>query len=262
MELLGYIATALMGVSLGLVGAGGSILTVPILVYLFAVPVEIATTSSLFIVGSVAAIGALRSYRVGLVQIRPALLFVVSSFVGVYIARALLLPMIPAEIEFAGFHLKRSLIIMVAFAALMLSASISMIVQKRSSQTKSKPHFFLLLVTGVLIGAITSFIGAGGGFLIIPALVLLLGFQMKAATGTSLMIIAANSYFGFGVSAFQPGFHTDWRLNLSLIAISIVGLFAGARWAGSFDEVRLKKLFGYFVLIMGSFILWNQISKM
>src|ERR1019366_3202525 len=186
MEVLGYVLAALVGISLGLIGGGGSILTVPILVYVMRVNPLLATSYSLFIVGSTSMVGAVNNYRKGFVSIKTALLFGLSSITTVFITRKILLPKIPAVLINTGhFHITLSLAIMVLFAALMLVASIVMIREKKEpvntneDATQNDTHVAKLLMNGVLIGLATGFLGAGGGFLLIPSLVLILKMPMK-----------------------------------------------------------------------------------
>ncbi|HMX80048.1 MAG TPA: sulfite exporter TauE/SafE family protein, partial [Ferruginibacter sp.] len=202
MEIIGYLLAALVGISLGLIGGGGSILMVPILVYVFALNPVTATSYSLFIVGSTSLVGAFNNYRKGQVSIKTALLFGLSSITTVFITRKLLMPAVPDVLGTIGrMEIKKTMLIMVLFAALMLMASVAMIRSKKETESadaeKTKPAIGKLLLYGILIGLATGFLGAGGGFLIIPALVLLLNMPMKKAIGTSLLIIALNSLIGF-----------------------------------------------------------------
>ncbi|HJW17832.1 MAG TPA: sulfite exporter TauE/SafE family protein, partial [Flavisolibacter sp.] len=202
MEIVGYIASLLIGISLGLIGGGGSILTVPVMVYLFGLQPLLATSYSLFIVGSTSMFGALNNLRKGMVNVKAALLFGASSIVTVFLTRKFLVPAIPKNIfTIGGFVITEAMLTMVLFAVLMLVASISMIRNKKvaAEQEEDKENFKFgkLVIYGITIGLVTGFLGAGGGFLLIPALVLLLKLPMKKAIGTSLMIIALNSLIGF-----------------------------------------------------------------
>ena len=179
MEVTGYFLAALVGISLGLIGGGGSILMVPILVYIFAITPVLATSYSLFVVGSTSLVGAFNNYRKGLVSIRTALLFGLTSITTVFVTRKLLMPVIPKVLFSIGhFQVKQSMAIMVLFAVLMLMASAAMIrkneVIKNADTKASSSDTLRLLIYGVLIGFATGLLGAGGGFLIIPALVLIM----------------------------------------------------------------------------------------
>ncbi|MEZ4910268.1 MAG: sulfite exporter TauE/SafE family protein [Saprospiraceae bacterium] len=201
MEIAGYILSILIGVSLGLIGSGGSILTVPVLVYLFSIDAVAATSYSLFIVGLTALIGSFEYFRKNLVNIRTAIVFGIPSIIAVFLTRAYLVPAIPQTIFTAGdFVLTKHVLLLLLFAVLMLLSSFSMIKKsKKADETTGdqKFNYPLILIEGLLVGTITGLVGAGGGFLIIPALVLLSKLPMKEAVGTSLVIIAAKSLIGF-----------------------------------------------------------------
>lgn len=262
MELLGYTAAILIGLSLGLIGGGGSILTVPVLVYLFAIPPVTATSYSLFIVGSTSLVGAYRNYRKQLVSIPTALLFGASSITTVYLTRKWLMPSIPETLfSVNGWIITRSLLLMVLFAALMVLAAASMIRSGEQAaghpETPRTPATGKLLGYGIGIGLVTGLLGAGGGFLLIPALVLLLNMPMKKAVGTSLLIIALNSLIGFTGDIGQVQF--DWKFLFVLTAIAISGILAGSTLSQYIPGNKLKKGFGWFVLAMGIYILLKEL---
>lgn len=263
MEYLGYFSAVLMGVSLGLIGGGGSILTVPILVYLFSQDPLVATTGSLFVVGSTALVGAVLSARKKLIDFKTGVLFSVPSFAGVFVARHLILPNLP-EILYSqhGVTLTKSLLVMGSFAVLMVLASRAMIRSGRAVviDTEQKSSLLSIGLNGFLVGITTGFVGAGGGFLIIPALVILLKLPMKMAVGTSLAIIAANSLFGFTISMSEH--QLDWRVLIMVTAIGAFGIFIGQKFSSKVDEKSLKKGFGYFVLLIGSLVLFDQLLKL
>ncbi len=259
MEIAGYIASAFIGVSLGLIGGGGSILTVPVLVYLFSISPTIAISYSLFIVGFTSLAGAYNNYRQGLVDLKTVLLFGSSSITTVFISRKFIIPFLPdVFFEIGSFKVTHSLFVMVVFAILMLAASMSMIRNKKEQAEKSsneKP--FILVIYGVLIGSVTGLIGAGGGFLLIPALVILMKLPTKEAIGTSLLIIALNSLVGF---AGDLGRHTiDWKFIIIVTSIAIAGIFIGGYFNQKINSEKLKKGFGWFVLIMGIYIIVKEV---
>lgn len=263
LAIVGYITSIFMGLSLGMIGGGGSILTVPILVYLFQVPPIQATAYSLFIVGSTALVGGLSYLRKGDVDLKTGFTFAVPSFIGVYLTRAYVVPNLPDPVlAVSHFNISKSLFTMIVFGILMVLASISMIKGKKSEAKPSAlspaTKIMLIALEGLVVGGVTGFVGAGGGFLIIPALVVLVGMPMKLAVGTSLFIIAAKSLIGF-TGDLQHGVDVDWRLMLTITSIAIGGLFVGMRFASSVPEVALKKGFGLFVLIVGSIVLLDQI---
>ena len=259
MEIAGYIASLFIGVSLGLIGGGGSILTVPVLVYLFSVSPTIAISYSLFIVGLTSLVGAYNNYRKGLVNFKTVLLFGSSSITTVFIARKFIIPFLPnVFFKIGSFEVTHSLFVMVVFAILMLAASFSMIKNKKveaEQQAKGKP--FILVIYGVLIGLVTGFLGAGGGFLLIPALVILMKLPMKEAIGTSLLIIALNSLIGFlGDIGRHP---IDWTFIVLISAIAMAGIFIGGYFNQKVNSNKLKKGFGWFVLVMGTYILVKEL---
>ena len=263
MEILGYIAAAFIGISLGLIGGGGSILTVPVLVYIFHIQPKLATSYSLFIVGSTSLVGAVTNYIKGWVNVKTALLFGASSISTVFLTRKFILPAIPENIiTIDNFTITASLLTMVLFALLMLMAAYSMIRNKkdeltekdRAPGTNTVPKLFGY---GVLVGSVTGLLGAGGGFLIIPTLVLLLGIPMKEAIGTSLMIISMNSLLGF--TGDIGNVHPDWKLLLTLTAIAIAGIFIGIAIGKKIPGAKLKKGFGWFVFVMGVYILIKEL---
>jgi len=263
MEVLGFFLAALVGISLGLIGGGGSILTVPILVYIMGISPVLATSYSLFIVGTTSLVGAVNYYRIGLVNIKTALLFGISSITTVFITRRIFVPAIPSIIYNKGqVYITQSMATMVLFAILMLFASYSMI-RNSSLAIPSKKETTLhtpiikLLSMGILIGLATGFLGAGGGFLLIPSLVLILKMPMKSAVGTSLQIIALNSLIGF--TGDLGHFTIDWKLLLLLTFIAIAGIFTGGFLSKKIEGQKLKKAFGWFVLVMGTYILIKEL---
>lgn len=264
MELVGYFATILMGATLGMIGGGGSILTVPILVYLFGITPSIATGYSLFIVGSTAVVGSLSYIKRGEVQFETVLDFALPGFIGVYLTRSYLLPTLPESLLEAGeVIITKDIFLMTVFAILMFLASISMIrkqKQKTPSNTQTRGRRIITALQGFSIGVVAGTVGAGGGFLIVPALVVLVGLRMKTAVGTSLVIIAINSLFGF---TGDHGNHDsiDWTLLLSVSGIAAIGIIIGYALSRQISDANLKKIFGWFVLIMGSSILIDQIMK-
>jgi uncharacterized membrane protein YfcA len=263
MEILGYIAALFIGISLGLIGGGGSILTVPVLVYLFGINPVLSTSYSLFVVGSTSLVGAFSNYLKGLVRIKTALLFGISSITTVFITRKFLIPLIPHHIAtIGGFNITEPIVTMVLFAILMVVASISMIREHKQKTEDSvtpnrKVNLPKLLMYGVAIGIATGLLGAGGGFLLIPTLVLLVKLPMKEAVGTSLFIIALNSLIGF--TGDLGHFTMNWFFLIKITTIAIAGTFVGGLIAKKISGNKLKKGFGWFVLIMGIYILTKEI---
>jgi uncharacterized membrane protein YfcA len=261
-EILGYIGALIIGLVLGLIGGGGSILTVPILVYALTLNPVLATAYSLFVVGTTSLVGAIKNMMKGMVDFKTAIIFAIPAFIAVYLTRAFLIPAIPDNILTVGdFIVTKNLAIMLFFAVIMLLASISMIrnTRKESGEIVKITYNYPLIITeGFVVGVITGIVGAGGGFLIIPALVLLAKLPMKKAVATSLFIIAIKSLIGF--LGDVQNLEIDWIFLLSFTAISIVGIFIGI-WLNKFiDGGKLKKGFGWFVLIMGVYIIYKELA--
>lgn len=263
MEIIAYIASALIGISLGLIGGGGSIMTVPVLVYLFGITPMLATSYSLFIVGSTSMVGAYNNYRKGLVSVKTTLLFGLTSICTVYLTRRFIIPLIPKHIaEIGSFEITSGILTMVLFAILMVAAASAMInsgSKKEINKTISKPKFNVLklMVFGIAIGLATGILGAGGGFLLIPTLVLLVGLPMKEAVGTSLLIIALNSLVGFVGDLGH--FSIDWTFLMKITSIAITGIFIGGAINKKINGAKLKKGFGWFVIVMGIYIITKEI---
>ncbi|WP_144893688.1 sulfite exporter TauE/SafE family protein [Flavobacterium tiangeerense] len=262
MEYFGYFASILIGVALGLIGGGGSILTVPVLVYLFAVEPVIATAYSLFIVGLTSAVGSFGYFKKGLVNIKTAVVFGIPSIVAVFTTRALIVPKIPKEIFSVGdFILTKDLFLMLLFAVIMIIASYSMIKKEKKmpcdEPVEQKFNYPIILIEGALVGVITGLVGAGGGFLIIPALVILSKLPMKEAVGTSLVIIAAKSLIGF----FGEGGENSivWQFLVTISGFAIFGIFIGTALSKKIDGNKLKPAFGWFVLVMGIYIITKEL---
>tara|TARA_B110000046_G_scaffold32429_1_gene34773 strand:- start:43063 stop:43866 length:804 start_codon:yes stop_codon:yes gene_type:complete len=257
----GLIGALIIGIVLGLIGGGGSILTVPILVYLLAINPLLATAYSLFVVGITAAVGAVRNIQKKLVDLKTALVFAAPALIAVYTTRKFIVPAIPEELFTVGsFMVSKNFGIMVFFAIIMLLASYSMIKKKKTvieeEEEKQKFNYPLIMGEGFGVGVITGIVGAGGGFLIIPALVILAKLPMKNAVATSLLIIAIKSLIGF--IGDVENLVIDWTFLLTFSGLSVVGIFVGIYLNQFIDENKLKKAFGWFVLIMAIFILLKE----
>ena len=261
-DLSGYVGALLIGVVLGLIGGGGSILTVPVLVYLLAVNPVTATAYSLFIVGTSSLLGAVKNMKKGLVDFRTAVVFAIPAFIGVYSIRMFIVPAIPDQIFTLNcFAVTKETGIMLFFAVIMIVASLSMILENRTEklrETKVSYNYPLIIIEGIVVGVLTGIVGAGGGFLIIPALVLLAKLRMKKAVATSLFIIAVKSLIGF-VGDVQ-NIDIDWRFLLIFTGLSMAGIFLGVYLNRFIDGHKLKKGFGSFVLLMGIYIIWKELE--
>lgn len=262
MEFLGYIASIGIGISLGLIGGGGSILTVPVLVYLFQIDPLLATSYSLFIVGSTSAVGAVPYFRNNLVDFQTALYFGLHSIITVFLTRLYIIEAIPNHLfQIGSFEITKNMGIMLLFAILMLFAALKMIKGNQVDESKkiSQRSVLPLVFQGAAVGFISGLVGAGGGFLIIPALIIFNQMPMKKAVGTSLLIIAANSLFGF---IGKLDFHLiNWTFLLTLSGIAITGILIGSKLSQKIDGKKLKPAFGWFVLLMGIVVIIQEISK-
>ena len=261
MLIIGYLGALLIGLVLGLIGGGGSILTVPIFVYFLNIDPILATAYSLFVVGITASVGAARNFQNQLVDFKTGIIFAMPAFIGVYIARAYFIEMIPDEIIILSAVLEKGTAIMIFFSFIMLLASYFMISRNNNEIKASTLNFskIILSVEGLVVGILTGIVGAGGGFLIIPALVLFAKLPMKKAVGTSLMIIAIKSLFGFIGDLENINLIFDWSLLLFFTTLSVIGIYFGIYLTNFIEGKSLKKGFGWFVLIMAFIILFKEI---
>ncbi len=261
-EVLGYAGALAIGIVLGLIGGGGSILTVPVFVYLMHINPITATAYSLFVVGVSALVGAINNLRKGLVSFRTAIVFAVPAFIAVYTTRKYVVPAIPDHLFTIGkFMMTKEVGIMIFFAIIMLLASLSMIKNTKKNieqKTKIQYNYPLILIEGAVVGFLTGIVGAGGGFLIIPALVLLAKLPMKKAVATSLLIIAIKSLIGF--IGDVENLEIEWNFLLIFTAISIIGIFIGMYMSNYIEGKKLEKGFGWFVLVMGIYIIVKELT--
>lgn len=261
LEILGYAGAIVIGLTLGLIGGGGSILTVPVLVYLSGVSAVTATAYSLFIVGFSSLVGSVTYMRKGLVSFKTALIFGIPSIIAVYITRRYVVPAIPDEVFTLGSLLvTKDILLMLIFAVLMIFASYSMIKGRKETEqveVEQKFNYPMIILEGAVVGLLTGLVGAGGGFLIIPALVILSKLPMKMAIGTSLLIISIKSLIGFtGDLATRE---VDWTFLAIFSALAVVGIFLGSYLSNFIPGKKLKPAFGWFVLIMGVYILTKEL---
>lgn len=257
MEILGYVGALFIGLVLGLTGGGGSILTVPILVYLMGINPVTATAYSLFIVGTTSTFGAIQNYRKNLIDIKNGFIFAIPSFIAVYLTRKYIVPEIPKVIIESPILITKNTFLMLFFAVIMIFGALS-VLKKKSQDTNNeeKRNLILIGIQTFTIGIIIGLVGAGGGFLIIPSLILFAKLPMRKAVGTSLFIIAMNSLVGF--MGDVQNLEIDWLFLLTFSAISVVGIFVGMYLTKYTNESQLKKIFAYFVLLMAAIILLKE----
>ena len=265
MLVAGIIAFLIIGLILGLIGGGGSLLGVPVLVNILCIEAGLATTYSLFIVGMTALVGAVSYVKKGEVSVEAILNFALASVITVFCMRKFVMPNLPAEFNVAGIPFSKQALIMVVFSLLILSASYSMIISRKPNRikdvkwnefTKTPLGIPFVILLGILIGVITGFVGAGGGFIIVPVLMIFVRLNFKKAIGTSLCIVALNSIVGFiGSLGHQT---LDWTFLLSISAVCGVGILLGSMLSNKISSQKLKPAFGWFTLCVGIYELIKQ----
>ncbi|PKQ46062.1 sulfite exporter TauE/SafE family protein [Confluentibacter flavum] len=258
-EVLGYIGALVVGLVLGLVGGGGSILTVPLLVYLLGFSPIVATAYSLFVVGSSSLVGVVQKHRKKLVDFKTGIAFSFPSFLAVYFSRRYLVHAIPETLFTMGdFAITKNMTIMIFFAIIMILASFSMIRNtKEDTLIYVNQPYYKTFIQGIIIGTITGIIGAGGGFLYVPALVLWAHLPMKKAVGTSLVIIAINSLIGF--MGDLHNLYIDWKFLLFFSFLTIIGIIVGGSLSKYISNNILKRAFGYFTFLMAIYIIYKEL---
>ena len=262
-EVFGYFFAVLIGIILGLIGGGGSILAVPIFTYLFMIDEKLATGYSLFVVGCSALVGGFKQHQKGTVDFRIALIFGLPAILSVTAVRLFLIPTIPEELFAIGdVVISRRMGILGGFAVVMIPAALSMFKRPKKNIEKGNLkivafNYPLILILGILIGSITGLVGAGGGFLIIPALVLFANIDIKTAIGTSLTIVTLKSLIGFLLGDALV-VNIDWGFLLPFTCLAIFGVFIGNYLGSYFDNSKLRKIFGYFIFVMAGFIIYME----
>ena len=263
MVIIGYFLSSIMGIVLGSIGAGGSILILPILVYFIGINPTLATSYSLVIVGLTALIGSLTYIKNKQINFSITFIFAIPSLITVYLTRRYFLPILPDNINLFDVFITKDLFIMVLFSFLMILAATFMIKSKdvKNNTIINNPSFLnniILITEGIAVGFFTGIIGAGGGFLIIPALVLFTGLDMKAAIGSSLFIIFIKSFFGF-VGDYQSGVTIDINILLGVLSFTSIGMIIGIILSKKTKPSILKKCFGWFILFAGFLIIIKEI---
>lgn len=260
-QIIGYILAVFVGMTLGMLGSGGSILSVPILVYVMGIEPTLATAYSLFVIGTTSLVGGIHKAKQKLVDFYKVILFGIPAIVSVFVTRKILVPRIP-EIIFStdNFILTKSILIMVVFAIVMIFASVRMIkpFKEKIVVEDVQLNYFKIALMGILIGLVSGFVGAGGGFLIVPTLLLFAKTPMKKAVGTSLFIVSAQSLIGF-TGDIMSNQIIDWKLLEYFTLASIIGIFIGNFIAKKVEDEKLKTSFGWFVLAMGIYIIIREL---
>jgi uncharacterized protein len=263
MEIVGFLLAFLIGTTLGMIGAGGSILTMTVLVYVLGINPSLATTYSLFIVGITSLVGSIDYFRKGQIDLQKGLFFSFPAFIMVFVMRKFIMPIIPSTVQFGEFTISKNVLVMVFFAVLMIGASYSMITSRKRAKelVGENVSYWMIFLEGLIVGTLTGFVGAGGGFMIIPALVLFAKLDMKKAVGTSLLIITINSTFG-AIGDFMIGIALDWGFLLKFATMTIFGILLGSYLSKFVDGEKLKPTFGIFILVMGCWILIKELFKL
>lgn len=281
MIVFGFFLSIFVGVLLGLLGGGGSILTVPLLHYIFQFSATVSVQLSLFIVGTVSLVGALISHAKGRVRFKSAAVFAVTSLLTVLLTRKWVLPLIPSEVKVGELSVLKDTLMITCFAIVMLLAGTAMLRKTKLKHTKipeSDSHGIpkiKIAMRGLQVGIVTGFVGSGGGFLIVPALSILLKMDMRDAVGTSLAIIAFNSLGGFFADVLQMYFKgtgdgskletgltlsdIPWEILFTITGLALVGMLLGSKLSSKIPSHRLKPIFGYFVLISATLIIVKEI---
>jgi uncharacterized membrane protein YfcA len=259
-ELETCVASLGIGLSLGLIGAGGSILTIPVFVYILKKDPVSSSVYSMFVVGISSMAGSVQSIFNKLVDFKAVLTFGIPSVIGVFIARKTIFPLIPDELFSIGsFTLSKSMLLMLCLASLMFLAARRMLkpaIRNARVEQEDKQVTILLLLRGLLVGMVTGLLGIGGGFLIVPALYLLVNLPVKKAIGTALLIITINSLFSFLNS--YGSMEIEWLLLIKFSMGAVLGIIIGTKLSRKIPGDYLKKTFGWVVLCMSFYIVYKQ----
>lgn len=260
MYVVGLMLAILVGLTLGMIGSGGSIMTVPILVYVLGINPVLATTYSLLIIGTTSLVGAVNGVKHKTIDFNKVLYFGLPSMITVFLVRSYILPLVPDEFQIGGYTIHQDNVLMVLFAIIMVFSAVPMIRGKRIDifPNVNKHNMLYVIIQGIMVGSVTGVVGAGGGFLIIPVLINSFGLTLKRAVSTSLVMITINSMIGV-IGDIDRLNQFDWKLIISYITLSILGLFVGFRVSNRIDNAVLKRGFGVAVLALSIFILIQEL---
>lgn len=259
---IGYICSILIGIVLGLVGGGGSILSIPVLIFFFGVNEEVSTSYSLFIVGMSSLIGVLQRLKFNLLALRQGILFAIPSTITAFFMRSLIMPNIPEELHFFDTLVSKDTVIVILLGVLMMFTSLKMLVGKEAQENDKKTPLSLVIALGIAVGVLAGFVGAGGGFLIVPAL-MFMGLPIKKAISTSMLVVTIQSCIAFLGDFNNPKIMgeggLDWSLLLVLTALTVSGVILGGIFSKKIDGSVLKKGFGILILLVGGFLIANKL---
>ena len=263
LESIGFFGAFLTGIVIGLFGGGGSILAVPIFVYLFKLNPVLATSYSMFVVGSSAAIGTLINIKKKLIEYKTAVVFTLPALVSVSLTRRFLIPNIPDTLlSFESFDITKEMGLMLFFSSIIMLSSILMMKKpstKTVTKSSTKKNYGLLIFIGLGVGVLTGLLGAGGGFIIVPALVMFARLTIKQAVATSLIIITFNSLIGFSSDVFL--LKIEWNFLTLFTALSVVGIFVGTYISSFVRESTLKINFARFMIVMAAVIIFKELTS-
>jgi len=258
-DIIGFVCAIFIGIILGLIGGGGSILTIPVLVYILGVETILATSYSLFITGTTALFGAIKNIKNGTVNLRVGLIFAFPSLISIYLTRRFIITSLPEKINITErLIFYKEELIMLFFAIIMLFSAFYMLKKRKERNRNKEIKYLYITLEGLIVGVISGLIGVGGGFLIIPALVFAGGLSMKIAVGTSLIIITLKSFIGIIGDLYTP-IKINYLFLLKFSFFSVVGMSLGLYISKFMSEEKLKKIFGFFVLFISVFIFIKEL---
>lgn len=244
MEIIGYLILVLSGITLALIGGGGSLLSTPVMIYFFQMDAAQSTTYALFVVAIGSAYGAFTYTKKRYIDIRLAIEFALPCFVSIFLVRSYGITSVPTSFDFLGLKWTRDIAIMLPFAIVMGISAVKALQKKTTSQSPKTPSKWMAMIQGFFVGALTGFVGVGGGFLITPILHFMMGLDFKKAVGTSLFVLTLNSSFGFAVDVAR-GAHVSYTLLLTLASASVLGLIIGFAISNRVKESKVKTVFSY-----------------
>ncbi|MDZ4822118.1 MAG: sulfite exporter TauE/SafE family protein [Flavobacteriales bacterium] len=270
LEISGYAGALLIGIVIGLLGGGGAMLAVPVMIYLLRIPTDEATAYSLFVVGTTALIGSLRYWALKQVNFFIAFFFLVPSVIFVYLTRLWLVPAIPQQFFIGDKLLEKKFVLMVFFALLIMVAGISMLsklpgMRPAKSSDAVKPSLqnswklVVISAWGCAVGFLAGLLGAGGGFMIVPVMILLARLPVKMAVGTSLTVIAGQSLVGF-LGDLHSNHNLDWSFLASFTSLSLLGMMLGTLVSRKSKPEKIKRAFAWFSLAMGVAIIITELA--